>query len=169
MYEITHDEKIGYLSALAISWLYGGNRLGVKMIGENGEGFEGIEYMHYNRNSGAESTICSLRTLLYGMKLPEKYLEIAIMPSILARTGLIVLEEELFDTGITSARTVAGDYGAGASVQIDGTGRIKRTDLESGVYYALVAGLFQDTTLTVSGSEAIKKQLEGVACSKLEK
>ncbi|MFN4223184.1 MAG: hypothetical protein ACK4E1_00030 [Fervidobacterium nodosum] len=161
IYEITKDENIAYLSSLAVSWLYGGNRLGVRMYGENGEGFDGIEYMHYNRNSGAESTICSLRVILHAMKLPEKYQQIAIESGIIARSGINVLEAEAFDIGITSASIVTGDYASGAALRIDGKGRIKKTDIQPGDYYILVSGDFSNTVVSVLGKTNIKKTLNG--------
>ncbi|MEN3043002.1 MAG: hypothetical protein ABDH59_06900 [Fervidobacterium sp.] len=161
LYDLTKQEKYAILSSLMISWLFGGNRLGVKMLGENGEGFDGLEYMHYNRNAGAESTICSLRTVLYGTKLPESYQSLAKNPEIIGRSGLNVLEAESFDVGISSAKLLTGDYGAGASLQIDGRGRIRKADVDSEIYLVLLAGNFSNTAITVSGKTSVRKDLTG--------
>jgi len=161
LYDIKRDEKYALLSSLVISWLFGGNRLGVRMFGDNGEGYDGMEYMHYNRNAGAESTICSLRTILHGMKLPETYQTLATNPEIIGRSGITVLEAESFDIGISSAKMVTGDYGSGASLQIEGKGRIRKQNVESGTYYVLLSGNFSNTTITVSSKTSIKKDLSG--------
>ncbi|WP_245530409.1 MULTISPECIES: hypothetical protein [Fervidobacterium] len=161
LYDIEKDEKYALLSSLAISWLFGGNRLGVRMFGENGEGYDGMEYMHYNRNAGAESTICSLRTILHGMKLPETYQTLAMNPELIGRSGVIVLEAEAFDIGISSAKMVTGDYGSGASLQMDGKGRIRKQNIENGTYYILLSGNFSNTTITVSSKTSVKKDLTG--------
>ncbi|HQO06136.1 MAG TPA: hypothetical protein PKW84_08450 [Fervidobacterium sp.] len=163
IYSITKDETFAYLSALSASWLYGGNRLGVRMIGDNGEGYDGLEYMHVNKNSGAESTICALRVVLHSNQLPEKFQSLVTNPSIVARSGMIILEGEGFDPGISSTTILSGNYGAGAIVQVDGKAKLKRdvSDIVPGRYYVMVSGQFPKITLTLSSKTSVKKDISG--------
>ncbi len=163
IYAITQDDTFAYLSALSASWLFGGNRLGVRMIGDNGEGYDGLEYMHINKNSGAESTICALRVILHGSQLPEKFHMLVTNPNIVARSGMAILEGEGFDPGISSTVALSGNYGAGAIVQIDGKAKLKRdvSDLVPGKYYVMVSGQFPKITVTISSKTSVKKDISG--------
>ncbi|WP_448377995.1 hypothetical protein [Fervidobacterium sp.] len=163
LYEITKDEEYAYYSALLAAWLYGGNRLNVRMLGENGEGYDGLEYMHYNRNAGAESTICALRTSLYATKLPSNFQDLAADPVILGRNGMKVLELEAFDPGLSSVRFLSGDFGGGAALQIEGKAKLKKEILEipEGHYFVLLSGDLKNTTVTVSSKSQAKKEISG--------
>ncbi|WP_448377017.1 hypothetical protein [Fervidobacterium sp.] len=163
LYQITKNEKYAYFALLLTSWLYGGNRLGIRMLGKNGEGFDGLEFMHYNRNAGAESTICALRTVLYAMTLPEKFGLIAEKVEILGRNGIIVLEAESFDPGLSSVRLITGDFGGGAKLKTDGKSRLRKELLiaDSDNYAVLIAGDFRNTTVTISSKNQLKKELSG--------
>ncbi|MEJ5258182.1 MAG: hypothetical protein WHS64_08050 [Fervidobacterium sp.] len=163
LFEITGDEKYAYFASLLSSWLFGGNRLGVRMLGESGEGYDGLEYMHYNRNAGAESTICALRSLLYVMKLPEKFQILAENPNILGREGLKVLEAETFDVGISDVRIVTGDYGGGAALKINERARLKKVldNIKPGKYYVLISGVFSNNAITISAVNQLKKNISG--------
>ncbi|AFG35834.1 hypothetical protein Ferpe_1781 [Fervidobacterium pennivorans DSM 9078] len=163
LYEMTKDENYAYYSALLTSWLFGGNRLNIRMLGENGEGYDGLEYMHYNRNAGAESTICALRTLLYATKLPEDFQNLATKPVILGRNGMIVLEVEAFDPGLSSVRFISGDFGGGAAFQIEGKAKLKKeiSEIPEGHYFAFLSGDFKNTTVIVSSKSQVKKEISG--------
>ncbi|MGC9772410.1 hypothetical protein [Fervidobacterium islandicum] len=169
LHELTQDEKYAYYSALLTSWLYGGNRLNVRMLGENGEGYDGLEYMHYNRNAGAESTICALRTSLYATKLPADFQEFSVNPIILGRNGITVLEVESFDPGLSDVRFITGDFGAGAAFQIEGKARLKKeiSEISEGLYSVLLSGSFRNTTVTVSSKLQVKKEITGTGLFEL--
>lgn len=164
IWEITGKEEYAYLASLAASWLFGGNRLGVPMLGPNGEGYDGLEYMHVNKNSGAESTICAQRVVLYAMDLPDKYKSFIEFPRILSRNGLILLEAESGNPGISDVKIVTGNFGGGAAVTLEGNARLKWEDPRiSDEYRIFVSGNFLNVELTVYSKtgEKIKKNLTG--------
>ncbi len=65
-YEATQDENFAVMAGLAASWLTGNNAAGQPMYDPaTGRGYDGIdEHARINHNSGAESTIEALYTLL---------------------------------------------------------------------------------------------------------
>ncbi|ADA66706.1 MAG: hypothetical protein XD64_0536 [Thermotoga sp. 47_83] len=164
IWEITGEEKYAYLTSLAASWLFGGNRLGVPMLGPNGEGYDGLEYLHVNRNAGAESTICALRVVLHAMSLPYRYQNLIENPHIVSRKGLIVLEAESGNPGISDVKIVTGDFGGGAAVTFKGNARLKwESQRVSGKYRVFASGNFSDVSLAVYSNmgEKIEKNLSG--------
>jgi hypothetical protein len=72
LYEATNDPRYLTMSGLAASWLLGNNVLGQPMYDSaNGRCFDGIrDSTTLNRNSGAESTIEALATLVEVEQLP---------------------------------------------------------------------------------------------------
>ena len=69
----TNDARYAKMAGLAASWFTGNNVAGVRMYDpETGRGFDGINSAEtVNRNSGAESTIEALMTILEIEQLPE--------------------------------------------------------------------------------------------------
>jgi len=84
-------------------------------------------------------------------------------PSIVARSGMIILEGEGFDPGISSTTILSCNYGAGAIVQVDGKAKVKRdvSDVVPGRYYVMVSGQFPKITLTISSKTSVKKDISG--------
>jgi hypothetical protein len=78
LYDATHDQVYLKMAGLAASWLFGNNVLHESMYDPTtGRCFDGItDSTHINRNSGAESTIEALYTLLEIEQYPlaRKYL-----------------------------------------------------------------------------------------------
>ncbi|WP_241498789.1 hypothetical protein [Fervidobacterium thailandense] len=163
LYELTNDEIYAHLTALAGSWLFGGNRLGVRMYGPNGEGYDGLEFAHVNRNAGAESTICALRSVLYLEKLPRDFLELSLSAKIVGRSGLKVFEAESLDPGVSQISLVSGDYGGGLIVSVVGRSRFKleKREIPAQRYYVLVSGEFNRTMVTVSSKNSLRKEVSG--------
>ena len=78
LYEAKHKPEYLTMAGLAASWLFGNNVLGQQMYDSStGRCYDGIrDSVNVNRNSGAESTIEALSTLMEVMRFPEaaKYL-----------------------------------------------------------------------------------------------
>ncbi len=98
LYRVTREGRYELLAAVLASFLFGNNRLRVRMLGENGEGFDGLHSTFVNRNAGAESTVCALRTVLKVMGLEHSYL---LDSKRIASWGIETLEAEGLDTGIS--------------------------------------------------------------------
>ena len=66
LYEATNDKKYLTMAELAGSWFFGNNAVNVQMYDPvTGRCFDGIHsYSEYNKNSGAESTIEALYTII---------------------------------------------------------------------------------------------------------
>ncbi|MEX2190071.1 MAG: glycoside hydrolase family 9 protein [Bacteroidota bacterium] len=73
LYDATHKELYLKMAGLAASWFFGNNVLGTAMYDTStGRCYDGItDSTHLNRNSGAESTIEALYTLLEIEQYPE--------------------------------------------------------------------------------------------------
>lgn len=75
LYRATGDEKYARYAGLASSWYFGNNMAGVQMYyPENGRTLDGINgpvSFRVNRNSGAESTIEALMSLIAVADIPE--------------------------------------------------------------------------------------------------
>lgn len=161
-YHLTGDEQMAYLCALANGWYFGLNRLKQAMLGPGGEGYDGMEYMHINHNAGAESTICAQRSILYLSTLPELYQKLAVSSQIIGTSGLLILEAEAADPGISSVSLVVGDFSAGAALGFSGKARLRWTvsELKKPVYVA-VSGSFKDTKITVTSGNSASAELSG--------
>ena len=71
LYRLTGDRKYAILAGLSASWLYGNNvKQGTMYDPETGRVYDGIDEKGINRNSGAESTIEGLFTLIEIEKEP---------------------------------------------------------------------------------------------------
>ncbi|MDK2922717.1 MAG: hypothetical protein PWQ90_158 [Pseudothermotoga sp.] len=161
-YELTKDENMAFLSALAAAWYFGANRLGERMYGPNGEGYDGLEYMHVNKNAGAESTICAIRSMIYLGSLPIFFQKLATSMEGFVQNGMLVLEAETADPGISPVSLVTGDYGANVAFKFESRTRLKWSGVPEGKYYVYVAGEFGKNRCTVSsGSGSISKTLDG--------
>ncbi|MCD6103638.1 MAG: hypothetical protein J7J68_06710 [Thermotogaceae bacterium] len=162
-YEETLDDRYALMAAIAGSWYFGGNRLGEKMYGDNGEGYDGLEYMHVNKNAGAESTVCALRSVLYLNKLPRQMRELCFNGPRLATEGLVILEVEGADVGISDVILKVGDYAAGAAYEFHNKARFKWPDFsDEGNYMAMLSGNFSKTKITLrSGDSIISAQVDG--------
>ncbi|PLV60422.1 hypothetical protein [Thermotoga sp. KOL6] len=163
IYRLTGEEEFAYLASLGASWLFGGNRLGVPMMGPNGEGYDGLEYMHVNQNAGAESTVSALRVVLHSLTLPEKFIKLIESPTIVSRNGITVIEAEGMDPGISPVELVLGNYGGGAAFKFEeGTRLKKELSVPSGTYRLLVSGNFSPTSIIViSNDSKLRSSLTG--------
>ena len=105
LYQLTGDEDIATITALLGSWFLGVNKLSQSMTGENGEGFDGLEFSHVNRNAGAESTISMLLSLERIKRLPEKYGDL-FSAGIEVLTPVVVLEAESMRAGLSESEII---------------------------------------------------------------
>lgn len=162
-YEETLDDRYALIAAIAGSWYFGGNRLGERMYGDNGEGYDGLEYMHVNKDAGAESTVCALRSVLYLSKLPQQMQELCFSGSKLAVKGMLILEAEGADIGISDVTLKTGDYAAGAAYEFHNKARFKWSDFsDEGNYVAMLSGSFSETKITLqSGNSIISTHVNG--------
>ena len=161
-YELTKDENMAFLSALTAAWYFGANRLNERMYGPNGEGYDGLEYVHVNRNAGAESTICAIRSMIYLSSLPIFFQKLATSMESFAQKGMLVLEAETADPGISPISFVTGDYGANVACRFESRTRLRWTDVPEGKYYVYVSGEFAKNRCTISsGPKSISTTLDG--------
>lgn len=77
------------------------------------------------------------------MDLPDKYKSFIEFPRILSRNGLILLEAESGNPGISDVKIVTGNFGGGAAVTLEGNARLKWEDPRiSDEYRIFVSGNF---------------------------
>jgi hypothetical protein len=129
LYQATGEEKYARYAGLAASWLFGNNMAEVAMYDPGtGRGFDGIEGptpQRVNRNSGAESTIEALYTLMLVDRDPisSRYLGYLAVQT----PTLIIVEAE-------EGKRLAGDPSYDLR---EGTGEAR---FSNGRYYALKTG-----------------------------
>jgi hypothetical protein len=124
------------LAAMNASWFFGANRAGEPMYDPaTGVTFDGLESDgRINRNSGAESTIHGLLTMLALDAHPDVAAQATGWPQIPERSGLISVEAETAapTTGtvvtVDPAWTGESQYGGGALLRLD-RGEQARIDL----------------------------------------
>lgn len=161
-YHITKEEQLAFLCALTGGWYFGLNRLNQPMVGPKGEGYDGMEYMHINHNAGAESTICAQRSILYLSTLPEFYQRLATESKLVGMNGLMILEAESFDPGVSDVSTIIGDFGAGAAIAFKGKARLRWTNLKLTDPATLaVSGAFKSAKITVIAGNNLSSELIG--------
>lgn len=159
-YHLTGDEEFAYLCALVNGWYFGLNRLGQMMVGPNGEGYDGMEYVHINRNAGAESTICAQRSILHLSTLPKSYQLLATNSKLIGSQGLIILEAESGDPGISYVSTLVGDFGAGAALAFSGKARLRwnSVDLKASGSVA-ISGSFKNAKMTITAGNSASAEI----------
>ncbi|MFN3284612.1 MAG: hypothetical protein ACK40Q_10315, partial [Pseudothermotoga sp.] len=162
VYHLTGDEEFAYLCALVNGWYFGLNRLGQMMVGPNGEGYDGMEYAHINRNAGAESTICAQRSILYLSTLPKSYQLLATNSKLIGSQGLIILEAESGDPGVSYVSTLTGDFGAGAALAFGGRARLRwnSVDLKAPGSVA-ISGSFKNAKVTITAGNSVSAEISG--------
>ena len=104
LYQITGDEAYAWLLALNAGFFSGNNQLQRAMTGENGEGYDGLEKVFINTNSGAESTISYLLSMSLVDRLPETIRRFAEMKPVHQSEPLLI-EAENMDSGLSSCDT----------------------------------------------------------------
>ncbi|MBN2253677.1 MAG: hypothetical protein JW701_08255, partial [Kosmotogaceae bacterium] len=105
LYQLTGDRDIAAITALLGSWFYGANKLSQSMMGKNGEGFDGLEFSHVNRNAGAESTISMLLSLERIGRLSNEYVDL-FSAGIEILTPVVVLEAESMRAGLSESEII---------------------------------------------------------------
>lgn len=161
-YEVTRNENMAFLASLAGAWYFGANRLTERMYGPSGEGFDGLEYMHVNRNAGAESTICAIRSMIYLSSLPILFQRLVVSIGDFAQNGMVVLEAETADLGISAISLVTGDYGANVACRFESRVRLRWPSVAKGKYFVYVSGEFAKNRCTVSTeSGSVSTTLDG--------
>ncbi len=98
---VTEKEEFGYLACLCASFFFGNNELSQSMTGKKGEGFDGMEKIFINRNSGAESTISYLISLSLVERLDQKFRRMVNSRRIVS-SGPLFLEAENMDAGLSA-------------------------------------------------------------------
>lgn len=120
LFELTGSHEVAVITALLGSWFEGLNSLGQAMIGPNGEGYDGMEFSHINRNAGAESTISMLLSLERIARLPEEY-EKYFSGSIESLTPAKVIEAETMRAGLSEVDVFQGvGISANAALSVKG-------------------------------------------------
>jgi len=139
LYQLTGDGDIAAITALLGSWYLGANRLNQSLIGNDGEGFDGLEFSHVNRNAGAESTISMLLSLERIEGLPEEY-GYLFSAGIEILTPVLVLEAESMRAGLSESEIIqsAGVSGS-ALTKISGAFSLRQPVTLSEVPYSVFA------------------------------
>ena len=150
LFSITNDREIATITALLGSWFIGLNSLGQSMIGPNGEGYDGMEFSHINRNAGAESTISMLLSLERLSRLPDEY-EKYFSGTIELLTPAKVIEAEAMRTGLSEVDTFQGTGISGnASLKVSGVFSLRESVALPPVPYSAFAGVGNVQTGPVS-------------------
>ncbi len=161
-YDLTKDENMAFLASLTGAWYFGANRLTERMYGPSGEGYDGLEYMHVNKNAGAESTICAIRSMIYLSSLPTVFQKFVVSIEDFAQNGMVVLEAETADPGISAISLVTGDYGANVACRFESRVRLRWPSVAKGKYLVYVSGEFAKNRCTVSSeSGSVSTTLDG--------
>lgn len=155
LYEATGEDKYARLAGLAASWYFGNNMAGVQMYdpasGRVFDGLNGPAVWRLNRNSGAESTIEGLMSMIALAEIPlaQDYLHVEPQPF----TSYRVLQAEDGDRVVGTPTYYSGNWtgegyiSAGRYVGI-GEGQRMRLQFEikpedAGEYLLYVAHLRQ--------------------------
>jgi len=101
LYQIEKDEKYAYMMSLLHGFFYGNNHLNSVMIGENGEGYDGLESVFINRNAGAESTISFLLSKSLVDRIPEKYSGLSRI-EVLKKSTPVLIKIENMNYGLSN-------------------------------------------------------------------
>jgi len=101
LYRVSGKEEYAYLMSLCTSFFYGNNHLDRDMIGQNGEGYDGMENIFINRNSGAESTISYLLSLSLVQRMENKFRNFINSRRIYS-CGPEFIDAQNLDTGLSS-------------------------------------------------------------------
>lgn len=119
LYRATNDKGYAILAAISASWFPGNNELKEPMYDlKTGRGYDGLEKDYINKDSGTESTVCSLIALADILELPEEYSNYLKLRSIEAFTP-IVLEAELMNPGLGELNAeVSGSAGGKAMASL---------------------------------------------------
>ncbi|HPM94873.1 MAG TPA: hypothetical protein PLM80_04885 [Mesotoga sp.] len=150
LFSITNDREIATITALLGSWFIGLNPLGQSMIGPNGEGYDGMEFSHINRNAGAESTISMLLSLERVSRLPEEY-EKYFSGAIELLTPAKVIEAEAMRTGLSEVDTFQGTGISGnAALKVSGVFSLRESVALPPVPYSAFTGIGNVQTGPVS-------------------
>jgi hypothetical protein len=150
LFSITNDPEIATITALLGSWFIGLNSLGQSMIGPNGEGYDGMEFSHINRNAGAESTISMLLSLERLSRLPDDY-EKYFSGKIEQLTSAKVVEAEAMRTGLSEVDTFQGTGISGnAALKVSGVFSLRESVALPPVPYSAFAGIGNVQTGPVS-------------------
>ena len=115
LYHLTGDRDFAAITALLGSWFLGVNKLNQSMVGKNGEGFDGLEFSHVNKNAGAESTISMLLSLERIKRLPEEYGDL-FSAAIEVLTPVVVLEAESMRAGLSESEIIQSTGVSGSAV-----------------------------------------------------
>jgi len=165
LYDLTKDEDIAVITALLGSWFLGANRLNQSMIGRNGEGFDGLEFSHINRNAGAESTISMLLSLERIRRLPSEF-ERFFSEDVEILTPVEIIEAESMRVGLSEIEVVqSAGVSGNAVIKISGAFSLRLSVTLAEASYSVFAALNEvrskDAVFTVKlGDSRSEKTVE---------
>ncbi len=90
LYQAEGEEKYAIMMALLHGFFNGNNHLSRKMVGENGEGYDGLESVFINRNAGAESTISFLLSQGLIDRIPEGFANYSLITPLKRSVPLLI-------------------------------------------------------------------------------
>jgi hypothetical protein len=101
LYQVEKDENYAILMAILHGFFYGNNHLNRAMIGENGEGYDGLESIFINRNAGAESTISFLLSKSLLDRIPEEYAKLSKI-EVVKKSAPVLIKIENMNYGLSN-------------------------------------------------------------------
>lgn len=160
LYQIERDEKYAIMMALLHGFFNGNNHLNRKMVGENGEGYDGLESVFINRNAGAESTISYLLSKGLLDRIPQEYSKYSMITP-LKRSESLLINVDNMNPGLSNVenRIENGMSGlAGTSFKLRDEKVISPGEYE---VYLLGNRLYNGScSITLSGSTASAEMAE---------
>lgn len=119
------EEETAIITKIFMSWFEGMNILKVKMVGDKGQGYDGLELTHINRNAGAESTISYLLALSASEDLAEEYSDYFSGENLILNHSLVI-ESEKFEWGLSPIEVLQNSsYSGSAALSLEGSSGIK--------------------------------------------
>jgi hypothetical protein len=111
------------------------------MIGKNGEGFDGLEFSHINRNAGAESTISMLLSLERIRRLPSEF-ERFFSEDVEILTPVEIIEAESMRAGLSEIEVVqSAGVSGNAVMKISGAFSLRLSVTLAEASYSVFAAL----------------------------
>jgi len=101
LYQTQGDENFAIMMALLHGFFYGNNHLNRPMIGEKGEGFDGLESVFINRNAGAESTISFLLSKSLLDRIPKEYVKLSNI-EVVKKSSPVLIKIENMNYGLSN-------------------------------------------------------------------
>lgn len=141
LYRITDKPEYAKLAAIASSWLIGMNKVNDSLVGPGGQGYDGLEITHINKNAGAESTICSLLALQGLENIHDEFRDYFTGKNEIL-TPFILLEAEKLRLGLSEAEVhMVNNASGNAELSITGSSALREKMTFPGIVYEVYGSI----------------------------